>query len=94
MALKDGKPAKLQDDGTGAIWAIGKGIGKPSVTSSEVGWEPSKALCLAQVASKKYQLTLKAGETLKTSGDPEVISLSSSIKMIGEENSAIMQALF
>lgn len=24
MALKDGKPAKLQDDGTGAIWAIGK----------------------------------------------------------------------
>ena len=74
MALKDGKPAKLQDDGTGAIWAIGKGIGKPSVTSSEVGWEPSKALCLAQVASKKYQLTLKAGETLKTSGDPEVIS--------------------
>lgn len=52
MALKDGKPAKLQDDGTGAIWAIGKGIGKPSVTSSEVGWEPSKALCLAQVASK------------------------------------------
>ena len=46
MALKDGKPAKLQDDGTGAIWAIGKGIGKPSVTSSEVGWEPSKALCL------------------------------------------------
>ena len=74
MALKDGKPAKLQDDGTGAIWAIGKGIGKPSVMSSEVGWEPSKALCLAQVASKKYQLTLKAGETLKTSGDPEVIS--------------------
>ena len=74
MALKDGKPAKLQDDGTGAIWAIGKGIGKPSVTSSEVGWEPSKALCLAQVAPKKYQLTLKAGETLKTSGDPEVIS--------------------
>ena len=74
MALKDGKPAKLQDDGTGAIWAIGKGIAKPSVTSSEVGWEPSKALCLAQVASKKYQLTLKAGETLKTSGDPEVIS--------------------
>ena len=74
MALKDGKPAKLQDDGTGAIWAIGKGIGKPSVTSSEVGWEPGKALCLAQVASKKYQLTLKAGETLKTSGDPEVIS--------------------
>lgn len=74
MALKDGKPAKLQDDGTGAIWAIGKGIGKPSVTSSEVGWEPGKALCLAQVAPKKYQLTLKAGETLKTSGDPEVIS--------------------
>ena len=57
-----------------AIWAIGKGIGKPSVASSEVGWEPGKALCLAQVASKKYQLTLKAGETLKTSGDPEVIS--------------------
>ena len=74
MALKDGKPAKLQDDGTGAIWAIGKGIGKPSVTSSEVGWEPGKALCLAQVAPKKYQLTLKAGETLKTSGDWEAIS--------------------
>ena len=74
IALKDGKPAKLQDDGTGAIWAIGKGIGKPSVTSSEVGWETGKALCLAQVAPQKYQLTLKAGETLKTSGDWEAIS--------------------
>ena len=73
IALKDGNPAKLQDDGTGAIWAIGVGIGKPSVDLLEVGWEPSRGLCLAQVASKKYQLTLKAGETLKLSGNWEVI---------------------
>ena len=29
IALKNGEAAKLQDDGTGAIWAIGTGIGKP-----------------------------------------------------------------
>ena len=38
IALKDGEAAKLQDDGTGAIWAIGNGIGKPSVSLYEVGW--------------------------------------------------------
>lgn len=40
IALKNGEAAKLQDDGTGAIWAIGTGIGKPSVALSEVGWTP------------------------------------------------------
>lgn len=40
IALKDGEAAKLQDDGTGAIWAIGNGIGKPSVSLYEVGWTP------------------------------------------------------
>ena len=65
MALKDGQPASLQEDGSGAICAIGNGIGKPSVSTSEVGWNASEGLCMAQLTSRKYQLTLTAGVTMK-----------------------------
>ena len=57
----------MQDDGTGAIWAIGNGIGKPSVSLYEVGWTPENGLCMPQLAAKKYQLTFTAGVTMKTS---------------------------
>lgn len=67
IALKDGEAAKLQDDGTGAIWAIGNGIGKPSVSLYEVGWTPENGLCMPQLTAKKYQLTFTAGVTMKTS---------------------------
>ncbi len=66
ITLKDGNPAKLQDDGSGAIWAIGEGIGKPSTAQREVGWTPENGLCMPQLTAKKYQLTFTAGVSMKT----------------------------
>lgn len=56
--------AKLNDDGSGAIWIIGDNIGKPSVIDNVVGWEPNNALCMSQIEAKKFQITLVAGETV------------------------------
>lgn len=58
--------ASLKADGTGAIWIIGERVGKPSVATQEVGWEPSRALCMAPMGNKKYQLTVVGGETVRT----------------------------
>ncbi len=63
-ALSGGDLATLQADGSGAIWIIGDGIGKPSVNTNAVGWDPSKALCMAPIADKKYQVTVVAGQTV------------------------------
>ncbi|MDH6306829.1 hypothetical protein M2459_002155 [Parabacteroides sp. PF5-5] len=63
-ALSGNSPASLQEDGTGAIWVIGESVGKPSVADNEVGWNTDKAICLAPMGNKKYQLTLVAGETV------------------------------
>ena len=64
--LDGNSPASLKQDGTGAIWIIGEHVGKPSVETREVGWEPSRALCMAPVGDKKYQLTVVGGETIRT----------------------------
>lgn len=64
--LQGGSPASLKADGTGAIWIIGQNIGKPSVQDREVGWEPSRALCMAPVGNKKYQITVQGGRTINT----------------------------
>lgn len=64
--LDGNSPASLKQDGTGAIWVIGQNVGKPSVENREVGWEPSRALCMAPVGGKKYQLTVVGGETVST----------------------------
>ena len=58
--------AHLNADGTGAIWIIGEGIGKPSVAANEVGWDTGKAISLAPMGNKKYQVTVVAGQTIKT----------------------------
>ncbi|WP_286774661.1 MULTISPECIES: DUF5125 domain-containing protein [Sphingobacterium] len=58
--------AKLQDDGSGAVWIIGEGIGKPKVSSNQVGWNTDKALCLVPLGNKKYQITVKAGESINS----------------------------
>lgn len=65
IALKGNEAATLQNDGTGAIWVLGNGIGKPSVGANEVGWNPGKGLCMSQISAKKYQVTVVAGKTLK-----------------------------
>ena len=56
--------ATLQADGTGAVWVIGEKFGKPSVSANEVGWNTDKAVCMAPIGNKKYQITLVAGETV------------------------------
>ncbi|MDR2126502.1 MAG: DUF5125 domain-containing protein [Prevotellaceae bacterium] len=63
-AMSGNAPATLQPDGTGAIWIIGDGIGKPSITSNHVGWTTELAICMAPTGNKKYQVTLVAGETV------------------------------
>ncbi len=65
-AMNGSNLATLQTDGTGAIWIIGEGIGKPSVGANEVGWNTGKALCMSPIAAKKYQITVVAGKGIKT----------------------------
>jgi hypothetical protein len=65
-ALSGGEPAKLEADGTGAVWVIGDGgIGKPS-NANGINWTESKALCLAPIGNKKYRITLVAGNQIET----------------------------
>lgn len=59
--------ASLKADGTGAIWIIGEGIGKPGIATNQVGWSPERALCMMPIGNKKYQITLKAGESIHAS---------------------------
>lgn len=61
--LSGSDPATLQADGSGAIWIIGEGAGKPSI-ANPVGWNTDNALCMAPIGNKSYRITLKAGETL------------------------------
>ena len=60
-----GSPATLNDNGSGALWIIGEGIGHPSL-SNEVGWVTEKAICMANTGQKTYQITLVGGETVAT----------------------------
>ena len=62
-----GELVSLQSDGTGALWVIGEGLGKPSVSENPVGWTTENALCMAPVSSAVYQLTLTGGVTVSTS---------------------------
>lgn len=62
--LMNGELAKLQSDGSGAVWIIGEGIGKPSVSANAVGWDTGKALCMVPLGNKKYQVTVVAGTTI------------------------------
>ncbi len=64
-AMSGSNLATLQPDGSGALWIIGTDIGKPSLMN-EVGWNPDNALCMAQYEAKKYQVTVVAGESIKS----------------------------
>lgn len=63
--LLNGEPASLQADGTGALWVIGADFGKPGLGSNETGWVTEKAVCMAPVADKVYQITLVGGKTVR-----------------------------
>lgn len=67
QAFKNGAAATLQDDGTGAVWIVGEGIGMPTVRTNEVGWNTDKAICMAQVSPKKYQFVGVVGQEFATS---------------------------
>ncbi|MBQ8502312.1 MAG: DUF5125 domain-containing protein [Bacteroides sp.] len=56
--------ATLQEDGSGALWIKGNGIGKPSYTANQVGWDEHKGLCMSQIEAKKYQVTVTAGRQI------------------------------
>lgn len=58
-------PATLSDDGTGALWIIGAGIGHPSLTN-EVGWTTENAICMAPTGEKTYKAVLVGGKTIAT----------------------------
>jgi hypothetical protein len=64
--LSNGDLASLQADGTGAIWIIGDGIGKPSTSKNYTGWTTEKGLCLTPIGDKKYRITGTVGLTLTT----------------------------
>lgn len=66
---ENGNPLSLNDDGTGALWAIGsEGLHKPlySYISNQGWWtDTDHATCLAPVDNRKYQMTLTIGRQLK-----------------------------
>lgn len=53
--------------GTGALYLVGTGLGKPSTTYSP-GWTPENGICLAPIAEHTFQVTGIAGVSLSTSG--------------------------
>lgn len=57
-----GNLAWLQDDGTGAVYMIGNGIGLPSIAENQVGWEPANGISMAQTSPKHYELTGVVGK--------------------------------
>ncbi|MCL7988775.1 DUF5125 domain-containing protein [Sphingobacterium sp. lm-10] len=63
-AVQAGQLAKLNADGTGAIWIIGEGIGKPNL-DNQVGWTTEKALCMAPIGNKRYRVTVVGGESMR-----------------------------
>ncbi len=96
--LDGNSPATLNADGSGALWIIGEGIGKPSL-DNEVGWNPGNALCMAPVSPLVYQVTVVAGESVNASSinfkffhqkdwggefTNEVLSTSSDIVLVGD----------
>lgn len=58
--MEDENEATLGDDGHGALWLMGWGIGSP-LLDSQFGWNPGAAYCVAEISSKKYQFTGVAG---------------------------------
>lgn len=52
--------ASLSDDGHGALWLMGWGVGSPSL-DYQFGWDAGSNYCMPEISSKKYQFTGEAG---------------------------------
>lgn len=61
--LNGTEKATLNEDGTGAVWILGDGVGYPS-TNNQPGWNPGQGICLAPIGEKTYQLTVVGGKTI------------------------------
>lgn len=59
-----GELESLQADGSGTIWLMGTGVGKPDYTNYQIGWSPAKMVPFAPIGDKKFRLTFIAGKTL------------------------------
>ncbi len=53
--------ATLSDDGHGAIYYIGYGIGSPAAVN-EPGWTTEKGICIPEYAPQVYRITAQAGQ--------------------------------
>ena len=63
---ENGSPMTLSADGTGAVWAIGSGLGKPAIGPS---WNTEDgAYPLARIQDKVYEFTLATPGQLAISG--------------------------
>lgn len=56
-------PASLQEDGSGAVWIVGDGVGKPALKYAP-SWNPSMGICMAPMGNGKYQASFVAGEMI------------------------------
>ncbi|MDR0729956.1 MAG: DUF5121 domain-containing protein [Prevotellaceae bacterium] len=56
--------ASLQEDGSGAVWAIGN-VGNPTIANL-VDWNPSEAVCLAPIGNGRYKLSGVGGQRFRT----------------------------
>lgn len=59
-----GEKAVLQGDGSGAIWLMGTGIGKPDFVNYQPGWGGKKVIPFAPIGGGKHRLTVVAGKQL------------------------------
>jgi hypothetical protein len=59
--------AVLQNDGSGAVWVYGAGIGNPFVDAA-VEWNPNTPVCFAPIGNGKHQLSGIVGERFKVVG--------------------------
>lgn len=62
----DGTDATLADDGSGAIWLMGWGVGVPS-QDFQPGWNPGSAYCMPEIQDGVYMLTGYAGPEKESS---------------------------
>lgn len=60
VKLVGSEPATLNQDGTGAVWILGDGIGYPTV-SNQPSWNPGKGICMAPTGERTYQVTVVGG---------------------------------
>lgn len=59
-----GEPESLGSDGSGTIWLMGTGVGKPSCIDNEIKWVAANKQPFAPIGGMKYRMTFVAGKNL------------------------------